>query len=124
MEVFVKEKKMKRAEMERSGFSDHTNYRNVLLKTLAPRLLLFSHSGSLCLVPLFPSPLFSILCGDPRGVTVVEALPAVSFPSMYDCFLSQLRSIQAELMRSRTLVTHRLKKGFRLSSFWFVLLLN
>ena len=76
--------------MERSKFSDRTNYRNIqepvsgerisgrsLLSS--PLLLSFTVSFALHLSSLF---FFSTLSYDPSGVTIGEVLPALSFPAV------------------------------------------
>lgn len=90
-------RKTGRAEMERSNFSDRTNYRNIQEPVSAESISSPSPISS----PLFPSLtvsfaprlsslfFFSILSYDPSGVTIGEVLPAVSFPSVYECSLLQ-----------------------------------
>lgn len=80
--------------MERSGFSDRTNYRNIQEPVSAERI------SSPDLFPVLFSPSFlppflyfpPISSYDPSGVTIGEVFPALSSPSV--CCVNQRWSIR------------------------------
>lgn len=74
-------RKIGEAQVERSKFSDHTNYRN----TKSDSAKSISSLSPLRLGPsLFCLLLFNIfhLSYDPTRLTIAEVLPAANFPSM------------------------------------------
>lgn len=86
-------RKTGRAEMERSNFSDRTNYRNiqepVSAKSISSRSPIFSPLFPWHALSVLPSSfffLFSILSYDPGGVTIGEVLPALRFPPSVKVF--------------------------------------
>lgn len=91
------EKKTRRTEygniqLLRSHQFTGTFRSQVLEKALAavPQSLSRSFPPLLCpLLSVSPPSFFSILSYDPGGVTIGEVLPAVSFPSVCECSLSQ-----------------------------------